>query len=112
MKKTCIDLKNLVVASFFTLSVSAVCYADGIKRPKFVDEVSKDKLEDAGGELNSWLFVFVGVCTAISCVRPVYSFLTGKTEQAWHQVIEVVMAVVCSAFLAGLVFAVAARLNG
>ncbi len=99
-------VSNVVLSTSLFFCVPAICWAGKIQRPSGVEEVSAEKIQAAGAELEKYLLMFIGAVFIISCIRPSYLFFTGKSEQAWVCCSDIIIGVVISAILASVGFSV------
>jgi hypothetical protein len=101
----------LVAICFTFLIAPETLMAIQLKQPSFINSVDTDKLEEAGSEINTWIFAGIAVVIGLFSVRPGYLFITGKPDEALEKSKEIIVGVILAMVLGGIAFAVAANLG-
>ncbi|MBL4706772.1 MAG: hypothetical protein JKY54_19740 [Flavobacteriales bacterium] len=104
------NLKNMYLKTTTGLSallISADLWAGKfIKKPDFVDDVTPDKLNQAGENIMLWVGAFIGITIAVSSSYAGYLILSGKSQEGWDLAKNIIIGAVISVVLAGVVFMV------
>jgi len=103
-------LTKTAIATYVGISVS-VAHAIEIKKPDFVKEVSADKLGEAGGVIEGYIAVFIGVMIALYAGYAGYLFISGETEKGVQHGKNILIGAVVAATLGGVTFLVLNVLN-
>lgn len=100
---------TLVLLSAATIETAFA--ADKITAPSFVNSVSASDLQDAGKEINGWIFAGMAVVIALMSVRPGYYWITGDGQKGWEHAKDILIGVAVAAVLGGVAFSVASKLG-
>lgn len=94
--------------ALYTLLLWGWCQAAvaQISRPGFVEDVGKDSLEAAGGELYAWIAIAFAVLTALAALWPAFLFIQGRKEEGWDATKNVLIGAAAFVVLGTLVFGV------
>ena len=103
-------LNTIYASLLFTMAYAHTAFAE-IKKPNWVEEIDKDKVSEAGEEINLWIFVFMAVIIALFSIKPGYFFIVGKTEEAIDSSKNILIGAVVSVVLGGVIFSVLSYLS-
>lgn len=100
-----------IIMAVVVMGFSNTIWAGPLQAPSFVNTVDASALESAGDTLKTWIYAFMAIVVALSCVRPGYYFVTGKAQEGVESAKDILIGVVISVVLGGIAFAVASRLG-
>ena len=104
-------MKKLSNAVLFMLIYAQVSLAQKIEKPSWIKDIEKDQVSDAGGEIQAWIFIVMGVIIALFSIKPGYLFIMGKTEEAVDASKNILIGAVVAVVFGGVVFTVMNYLN-
>jgi len=109
--RTALRTLQTAVVLLSATAIEHVFAADKITAPSFVNSVSASDLQDAGKEINGWIFAGMAVVIALMSVRPGYHWITGDAQKGWEHAKDILIGVAVAAVLGGVAFSVANKLG-
>ena len=110
-----IATNKLFYITMFALAVLVTLWPElalaEIKKPDFVKEVNPENLNQAGSEINKWIFIGMAVIIGLFSIRPGYLLITGKPDEALEKSKEIIFGAIAAVVFGGIVFAVVGQLS-
>ncbi|MCP3671506.1 MAG: hypothetical protein GY814_13965 [Gammaproteobacteria bacterium] len=103
LKNRLISTGSLMVANLYFASIAV---AQDIKIPSYIKTIDSSKLEDAGKEINMWIYALLVVIIAASAIRPAFAFVQGKREEAIEHSKDIIYGVVFAVGFGSVVFVI------
>lgn len=102
---------SLVLLTVTTAVLAPELLAQTLQRPDFVNDIDSSSVQEAGDEINTWIFAFMAIIVAAFSVHPGYLFIVGRAEEGKERLTQILIGVVIALLLGGVAFTVASRIQ-